>query len=84
MIEETDGTYTVNGLTAEWSAKLVEEKREGKTLAGSLGYYRFGLYDVKAEVYRVGEGLQLDTFYTRLVGFEGVRLPSVEVGKRDE
>ncbi len=30
LIEETDGTYTVNGLTAEWSAKLVEEKEEGK------------------------------------------------------
>ena len=84
LSNEVDNVYVANGLSANWSAKLVEGKKEGKTLAGGLGHYRFGLYTVTAEIYRIGEDAQIGTLSTRIVGYEGLRLPSIVVGNNAE
>ena len=76
---EVDGSYAANGFTADWSATLVEPKKEGTNIAGQIGYYRIGLYNVDIDVFRDDTGARVENLTTRLVGYEGVRVPNIEV-----
>ena len=73
LVEETAGKYSSNGIYANWTSRLVEEKKDGTTLVGGLGDYRFGLYEVTAEVFFDESETSVDTISTRLVGYEAVR-----------
>lgn len=73
--DEATGEFRSNGLLAIWRAELVEEKKEGRTLVGALGHYRFGLYTVNATIVEERTRQEKGHLQTRLVGYEGVRLP---------
>ncbi|MAR11753.1 MAG: hypothetical protein CL681_17555 [Blastopirellula sp.] len=74
--QESSGEYRSNGFLARWNAKLIEGKKEGRTLIGALGHYRLGLYRIEALVFDEESGRDIEVLITRSVGYEGVRLPS--------
>ncbi len=76
---ESTGVYSANGYSAHWQAALLEPKQEGRNLGGQLGYYRLGLYELKIVIVEDSAGKELDTLVTRVAGYEGVRVPVIEV-----
>ena len=74
---ESTGEFTSNKMQARWQAQLLEPQTDGKNAGGQMGYYRFGLYAVDVEVFSIETGALLDQFTTRLVGYEGVRVPAL-------
>ena len=78
--QETSGEYASNGLTAFWTARLVEPKKDGRTLMGSVGYYELGLYQIDAVVQRADDNQEVGQISTRVLGYEGVRLPRINIG----
>ncbi len=72
---ETAGEYRANGYRADWSARLVEPKKDNVNIAGITGYYAVGLYDVKISIYRDDSKQLVEELETRLVGYEDVRVP---------
>ena len=77
LTSESVGEYAANGMTAYWTASLVEPKHEGRNIAGQMGYYRIGLYRVDAELFRDDVDVPVERISTRLVGYERVRVPQV-------
>ncbi len=76
---ESTGVYSSNGYSARWQATLVEPKHEGRNLGGQLGYYRLGLYQLEIVIVDDDSEKALDTLVTRLVGYEGVRVPVIDI-----
>ena len=79
LLSESAGVYSANGYSARWQAALLEPKHEGRNLGGQLGYYRLGLYELKVVIVDDSAGEELDTLVTRVVGYEGVRVPVIEM-----
>jgi len=75
---EHDGSYSANGFTAIWTARLVEPKQDGRNRGGQPGYYRVGLYELDIQVVEDATRIEIDRLSTRIVGYEGVRVPIVD------
>lgn len=83
LTEASKGEVTGKDFVARWEATLVEKKKDGKNAGGQMGYYRLGLYEVSIELYRVDDDQLIDEYSTRLVGYEGVRIPRLDLGLSD-
>lgn len=69
--EEPAGQLAMGGFDIAWSSSLVEPVRQAQSVAGFLGNFEIGLYDVDIELSRNGEP---DTTYrVRLAGYRQVR-----------
>jgi len=75
--QAANGEYRANDYIARWNATLVEPKKQGKNLSGFQSYYELGLYDVDVRIIRLADSQEIERFSTRLVGYEGVRVPKV-------
>lgn len=69
--EEPTGQLAIGGFDIAWSSNLVEPVRQGQSIAGFLGDFEIGLYDVDIELSQNGEpGM---TYRVRLAGYRRVR-----------
>ena len=82
LTEESTGQYSADGYTALWRASLLEPKKDGVNIGGAQGYYQIGLYHLEIELFREEVDEPIDRITTRLVGYEGVRVPRVGPGER--
>ena len=69
--EQPAGQLEVGGFDISWSSALVEPVRQGQSVAGFLGDFEIGLYDVDIEVSR--DGLPDSAYRVRVVGYQKVR-----------
>lgn len=69
--EEPAGQLAIGEFDIAWSSSLVEPMRQGQSVAGFLGDFEIGLYDVDIELSRNGEPDM--TYRVRLAGHRQVR-----------
>ena len=69
--EEPTGQLAIGEFDIAWSSSLVEPVRQGQSVAGFLGNFEIGLYDVDIELTRNGEPDM--TYRVRLAGHRQVR-----------
>lgn len=69
--EERIGQLAIGEFDIAWSSSLVEPVRQGQSVAGFLGNFEIGLYDVDIELSRNGEPDM--TYRVRLAGHRQVR-----------
>ncbi|MDE0241998.1 MAG: prepilin-type N-terminal cleavage/methylation domain-containing protein [bacterium] len=69
--EQPAGQLAIGGFDIAWSSTLAEPLRQGQSIAGSLGAFEVGLYDVDIELSR--NGLVDRTYRVRLAGYSRVR-----------
>ena len=69
--EQPAGQIEVGGFDVAWSSALVEPARQGQSVAGFLGNFEVGLYDVDIELSR--NGVPDTTYRVRLAGYRQVR-----------
>ena len=71
--EQPTGELEIDGFDIAWSSNLVEPVRQGQSIAGFLGSFEIGLYDVDIELSR--DGRPDSTYRVRLPGYRMVREP---------
>jgi general secretion pathway protein I len=81
LTDEGSGQYSANGLTAFWDARLIEPKKDNRNIGGQIGYYRIGLYGLDIKIHREQSETPIDEFSTRLVCYEGVRVPTMGLSR---
>lgn len=69
--EEPVGQLAIGEFDIAWSSSLVEPVRQGQSVAGFLGNFEIGLYDVDIELSRNGNPDM--TYRVRLAGHRQVR-----------
>ena len=69
--EVPNRTLELAGHEVSWSARLVEPIQVGRSMSGSISNFDLGLYEIEFSVFK--DGLELQKYRTRRVGYERIR-----------
>ena len=69
--EVQNQTLKLAGHEVFWSARLVEPIQVGRSMSGSISNFDLGLYEIEFSVFK--DGLELQKYRTRRVGYERIR-----------